>query len=124
MIIGVDIVEGSLHIATPLAIVKPDPNTGEKIVYNLGRIQSMEVEHKPKDSLRKGQTNAGVAVRLDSTGLTNMPTWGRHIDEKDNIYSLISRKSIDVLKDPAFRDQVPREDWLLIKKLKTVFDIK
>lgn len=124
MIVGVDIVEGSLHIGTPLAIVKPDTSTGEKVVYNLGRIQSMEVDHKPKDHLRKGEANAGVAVRLDSTGLTNMPTWGRHIDEKDNIYSLISRKSIDVLKDPAFREQVPREDWLLIKKLKTVFDIK
>lgn len=124
MIVGVDIVEGSLRVGTPLAIVKKDPVTGQKLVYPLGRVQSMEVEHKSKDSVRKGQTNAGVAVRLDSGNMTNMPTWGRHIFETDPIYSLITRKSIDTLKDPAFRDEVPREDWLLIKKLKPIFDIK
>ncbi|KAF5208924.1 hypothetical protein E0198_004831 [Clavispora lusitaniae] len=46
------------------------------------------------------------------------------VDESDNLYSLISRRSIDTLKDPAFRDSVSRDDWLLIKKLKPVFDIK
>lgn len=124
MIIGVEIMEGSIRVGTPICIVKPDPITKEKTVYKLGRIQSMEVDHKPKDAVRKGQANAGVAIRLDSGTLTNMPTWGRQIDEKDNLYSLISRKSIDVLKDPAFRDEVPREDWLLIKKMKPLFDIK
>ncbi|GMM53244.1 translation initiation factor eIF5B [Starmerella bacillaris] len=124
MIIGVDVVEGSLRIGTPLAIVKKDPVTGQKLTYPLGRVQSMEVEHKSRDMVRKGQTNAGVAVRLDSQNMTNMPTFGRHIFETDPIYSLISRKSIDTLKDPAFREDVPREDWLLIKKLKPIFDIK
>jgi len=123
MIIGVDIVEGSLRIGTPLAIVKADPTTGMKLTYPLGRIQSMEVEHKSKDDVRKGQAKGGIAVRLDSGNMTNMPTWGRQISENDKIYSLISRKSIDTLKDPAFRDQVLREDWLLIKKMKSLFDI-
>lgn len=124
MIIGVDIVEGSVRIGTPIAVVKKEPLTGQKLIYNLGRVQSLQVDHKPRDEVRKGQANAGVAMRLDSGGMTNMPTWGRHIDEKDTLYSLITRRSIDVLKDPAFRDGVPREDWLLIKKLKPIFDIQ
>lgn len=123
MIIGVDIVEGSLRIGTPIAIVKADSNTGMKLVYPLGRVQSMEVEHKSRDEVRKGQAKGGIAIRLDSGNMTNMPTWGRHISENDQMYSLISRKSIDTLKDPAFRDSVPREDWILIKKLKPLFDI-
>lgn len=123
MIIGVEIVEGSLRTGTPLAIVKADPVTGMKLTYPLGRIQSMEVEHKPRDEVRKGQAKGGIAVRLDSGNMTNMPTWGRHISESDKMYSLISRKSIDTLKDPAFRNDVPREDWLLIKKLKPIFDV-
>lgn len=123
MIIGVDIIEGSLRIGTPIAIVKADPNTGMKLVYPLGRVQSMEVEHKSRDEVRKGQAKGGIAIRLDSGNMTNMPTWGRHITENDQMYSLISRKSIDTLKDPAFRDSVPREDWILIKKLKPLFDI-
>jgi translation initiation factor 5B len=86
-------------------------------------VVSLEVNHKSVDSVRKGQANAGVAMRLDAGG-SNQPTWGRHVDEKDNLYSHITRSSIDVLKDPAFRDTVPRDDWLLIKNLKPIFGIK
>jgi translation initiation factor 5B len=123
MIIGVDILEGSLRIGTPIAIVKTDPTTNQKVTYPLGRVVSLEVNHKSVDSIRKGQANAGVAMRLEA-GSASLPTWGRQIDESDTLYSLISRKSIDILKDPAFRNDVPRDDWLLIQNLKPVFDIK
>lgn len=123
MIIGVDIVEGSLRIGTPICVVKPDPATGQKIRLNLGRVQSLEVNHKPTEVVKKGGANAGVAMRLDS-GNSNPPTWGRHMVESDPLYSAISRRSIDVLKDPAFRNDVPRDDWLLIKHLKPILDIK
>ena len=62
-------------------------------------------------------------MRLENPSAAQ-PTWGRHISESDPLYSLITRKSIDTLKDAAFRDNVSREDWLLIKKLKPIFDIK
>lgn len=123
MIVGVDIVEGGLRVGTPITVVKNDPATGEKLILPLGRVVSLEVNHKTVDSVRKGQANAGVAMRLDSGG-SNPPTWGRHIDEKDPLYSHITRASIDVLKDPAFRDTVVRDDWLLIKNLKPIFGIK
>ena len=72
--------------------------------------------------VKRGQTNAGVAMRLDDPS-SQQPIWGRHVDEKDTLYSMISRRSIDTLKDPLFRDQVPKTDWLLIKKLKPTFGI-
>lgn len=123
MIVGVDIKEGSIRIGTPISVVKNDPNTGEKVIYPLGKVVSLEVNHKSVEHIKKGNANAGVAMRLESGG-SNPPTWGRHIDEKDLLYSHITRKSIDTLKDPAFRSSVPRDDWLLIKNLKPVFDIK
>lgn len=52
----------------------------------------------------------------------HQPTYGRHLEEKDTLYSLISRKSIDVLKE-FYRSDVSNEEWLLIKKLKPLFDI-
>lgn len=123
MIIGVDVVSGSVRVGTPITVVKTDPATGAKLTLPLGKVVSLEVNHKSVDMVRKGQANAGVAMRLGEPS-GQQPTWGRHVDEKDDLFSHITRSSIDVLKDPAFRDSVPREDWLLIKSLKPVFDIK
>lgn len=123
MIIGVDVIEGAVRLGTPICAVRRDPATNTPNIMVLGKVVSLEINHKTVDSVKKGQTAAGVAMRLENPS-SAQPTWGRHVDESDKLYSLISRKSIDTLKDPAFRDTVSRDDWLLIKKLKPVFDIK
>ena len=48
--------------------------------------------------------------------------FGRHLDEKDEIYSLISRASIDALKE-HFWEGVSIEEKRLIKNLKALLDI-
>ncbi|GMG18008.1 unnamed protein product [[Candida] boidinii] len=123
MIIGVDVVEGSVRIGTPICAVRIDPATREKTIMLLGKVVSLEVNHQSKDIVKKGQTNAGVAMRLEAPS-GQQPTWGRHVDENDGLYSMISRRTIDTLKDSAFRDTVPRDDWLLIRNLKSILDIK
>lgn len=60
-----------------------------------------------------------MAVKIEGP---NQPLYGRQIEEKDTIYSLISRKSIDTLKE-FYRDEVSREEWQLLVKLKPLFDI-
>jgi translation initiation factor 5B len=52
----------------------------------------------------------------------HQPTYGRHLEESDTLYSLISRASIDTLKE-FYRTDVSNDEWLLIKKLKPLFDI-
>ncbi|KAH7579193.1 Translation-initiation factor 2 [Nakaseomyces glabratus] len=123
MIIGVDVIEGTLRVGTPICAVKIDPTTKEKQTLLLGRAMSLEINHEPVTEVKKGQTAAGVAMRLEDPS-SQQPIWGRHVDEKDTLYSLITRRSIDTLKDKAFRDQVPKSDWMLIKKLKPVFGIE
>ena len=66
---------------------------------------------------KKGQPS--VAVKIESA---NQPGYGRQLEEKDMLYSLISRASIDTLKE-FYRADVSNEEWLLIKKLKGLFDI-
>lgn len=122
MIIGVDVLEGTVKVGTPICAVRKD-SSGAANIMVLGRVVSLEVNHKSTDSIKKGQTSQGAAMRLENPS-SAQPTWGRHVDESDNLYSLISRRSIDTLKDPAFRDTVAKEDWLLLKKLKPIFDIK
>lgn len=48
--------------------------------------------------------------------------YGRQLEESDVLYSLISRKSIDVLKE-FYRPDVSQDEWRLIQKLKPLFDI-
>ena len=48
--------------------------------------------------------------------------YGRHLEETDTLYSMISRRSIDTLKE-FYRTDVSNDEWVLIKKLKGLFDV-
>ena len=61
-----------------------------------------------------------MAVKIEMGG--SQPTYGRHLEEADTLYSLISRRSIDTLKE-FYRKDVTNEEWQLIIKLKPLFDI-
>ncbi|EEH43075.1 translation initiation factor aIF-2 [Paracoccidioides brasiliensis Pb18] len=117
IVIGVDVVEGSLRMLTPIAAVKNNPVTGVKEIINLGRVQSIEREHKQIPLCKKGQPS--VAIKIEGP---NQPLYGRQLEESDTLYSLISRPSIDTLKE-FYRPEVSMDEWVLIKKLKPLFDI-
>ncbi|KAJ4335672.1 eukaryotic translation initiation factor 5B [Didymella glomerata] len=118
IVIGVDVVEGNLKITTPICAVKKNPATGVKEIIQLGRVTSIERDHKQIQVCKRGSPS--VAIKIEGT---NQPMYGRHLEEDDTLYSAISRKSIDTLKD-YFRSDVSRDEWELIKKLKPVFDIQ
>ncbi|KAJ6257022.1 Eukaryotic translation initiation factor [Drechslerella dactyloides] len=112
IVVGIDVIEGSLRVGTPIAIPKPG---GENVV--LGRVTSIELNHKAVPIAKK--TSPSVAVKIEAG---NQPILGRHWEEKDTLYSHISRLSINTLKD-HFREDVAKEDWALIVQLKKVFKI-
>lgn len=60
-----------------------------------------------------------MAVKIEGS---NQPLYGRQLEEKDTLYSEVSRQSIDVLKE-FYREEVTKEEWGVVKKLKTVFDV-
>ncbi|KAF2650416.1 hypothetical protein K491DRAFT_608806 [Lophiostoma macrostomum CBS 122681] len=117
IVIGVDVVEGSLKMLTPVAAIKKNPVTGVKEILQLGRVTSIERDHKQIQVCKKGQPS--VAVKIEGA---NQPLYGRHLEEKDTLYSAISRKSIDTLKE-FFRNDVSQDEWKLIVTLKKEFDI-
>ncbi|KAE8325894.1 hypothetical protein BDV39DRAFT_206538 [Aspergillus sergii] len=117
IVIGVDVIEGSLRMHTPLAAVKANPTTGAKEIIEIGRVVSIERDHKAVSVVKKGQPS--VAVKIEGA---NQPMYGRQLEEKDTLYSKISRASIDTLKE-FYRSDVSMEEWGLVKKLKPVFDI-
>lgn len=118
IVVGVDVVEGSLKVHTPIAAVRTNTVTGSKEIIQLGRVVGIERDHKQITICKKGQPS--VAVKIEMGG--HQPIYGRHLEEKDALYSLISRRSIDTLKE-FYRPEVSNEEWLLIKKMKPLFDI-
>ncbi|KAI1107048.1 hypothetical protein F4804DRAFT_299187 [Jackrogersella minutella] len=118
IVVGVDVVDGSLKVNTPIAAVKQNPTTGLKEIIQLGRVTSIERDHKQIPVCKKGQPS--VAIKIETGG--HQPTYGRQLEEKDTLYSLISRASIDTLKE-FYRKEVSTDEWQLIIKLKPLFDI-
>ncbi|GAA5908934.1 hypothetical protein JCM6882_004948 [Rhodosporidiobolus microsporus] len=122
IILGVDIIDGSLRIGTPLCVVKINPETKKKEIIKLGQITSLEVNHKSKDVVKKHEGGAGVAVKIERAPHEQAQQYGRHFDDKDEVISMISRESIDVLKQ-NFREDVSKDEWMLVKALKPKLDI-
>ncbi|KAF2089690.1 hypothetical protein K490DRAFT_55270 [Saccharata proteae CBS 121410] len=117
IVLGVDVVEGNLRLLTPLCAVKENTVTKAKEIIQLGRVVSIERDHKQIPLCKKGQPS--VAIKVEGA---NQPLYGRHLEEKDTLYSLVSRQSIDTLKE-FYRSDVAMDEWALIKKLKVLFDI-
>ncbi|KWU47625.1 hypothetical protein RHOSPDRAFT_7210, partial [Rhodotorula sp. JG-1b] len=122
IILGCDIIEGSLRIGTPLCVVKTDPKTKKREVISLGKVTSLEINHKAKEIVKKHEVGAGVAVKIEHAAYENAKQYGRHFDDKDEVISMLSRESIDVLKN-VFRKQVSMDEWRLIKTLKPLLNI-
>ncbi|KAM5348479.1 hypothetical protein ACJ41O_008303 [Fusarium nematophilum] len=118
IVVGVDVTDGQLRINTPIAAVKTNPVTGAKEIIKMGRVTSIEREHKQIPVCKKKEPS--VAVKIEMGG--NQPMYGRQLEEEETLYSLISRASIDTLKE-FYRKDVTNDEWQLIIKLKTLFDI-
>lgn len=111
IIMGVDIERGILKPGTPVCLYNATK-------LKIGVVESIEANKKSVPFARK--ETGSVAIRISGSG--NLMA-GRQFTEKDYLVSIISRKSIDALKD-HFRDEVSKDEWLFIKeKLKPFFNI-
>ena len=121
IIVGCDIIDGTLRVGTPICVATVN-GEGKKEIVHLGRVGSIEINHKSLDMVKKSQTGAGVAVKIDNPHNQAPKMIGRHFQESDILLSHISRQSIDVLKE-SFRNDLTKEDLHLIKRLKQTLDI-
>jgi translation initiation factor 5B len=120
LVIGVDIAEGILRVGTPLVAI-PRNSKGPGDHVTLGRVSSIELNHKPMQSVRKGSPS--VAIKIDCASYEAPRMFGRHFTESDELVSKVSRDSIDILKS-TFRDAMEKEDWGVVIKLKKYFNIQ
>jgi translation initiation factor 5B len=81
----------------------------------------IELNHKPRQSAKKG--DPAVAVRIEGAVYETPKAYGRHFTEENDIYSLISRDSIDILKT-SFRGEMTDDYWKLVIRLKSLLGIQ
>uniref|UniRef100_A0A2P2JHH8 Eukaryotic translation initiation factor 5B n=1 Tax=Rhizophora mucronata TaxID=61149 RepID=A0A2P2JHH8_RHIMU len=113
IVLGVDILEGLVKVGTPICIPQRE-------FIDIGRIASVENNHRSIDIGRKGQK---VAIKIvGSNPEEQQKMFGRHFDIEDELVSHISRQSIDVLK-ANYRDDLSLDEWKLVVKLKNLFKI-
>lgn len=112
IVLGVDVMEGILRVGTPL-VVKHGNGW-----LDIGRVASLELNKKQVITARKGES---VAVKIQDKNTEHI-MYGRHFDFQNAIVSKMSRSAIDLLKE-NFRDDLEKEDWKLVVKLKKMFDI-
>eukprot|EP00968_Pinguiococcus_pyrenoidosus_P028381 scaffold7814_cov296-Pinguiococcus_pyrenoidosus.AAC.3 len=112
IIVGIEVVEGTLRVGTPLVIPMNE-------FLPVGRVMGIENNHRSVDRLAKGQT---AAVRIENAACPQM-AYGRQFDATHPLTSQISRESIDALKE-FFKDEITKEDLRLLVKLKKIFGVK
>lgn len=76
---GVKVIEGSLHLNTPICV-----STKEDLY--LGRVTSIEADHKAKESIKCGEE---ACVKIESDSDTTY-LYGRHFSFKDELVSKVS----------------------------------
>jgi translation initiation factor 5B len=112
IVVGVSVEDGILMSGTPIAVPSKDK-------LEIGRVSSIEVNHKQVESARKGQE---VCIKIEHCSSDAPKLYGRHFDHTDILTSRISRESIDACKE-YFRDELIKSDWQLMIELKKAFEI-
>lgn len=112
ILVGCNVVGGQLRIGTPICVP-------EKDFLVIGHVGGIQKDKKDVQIARRGDS---VCVKIEQNTQQNVH-FGRHFDHTHQLYSLISRGSIDTLKE-HFKDEMKKEDWELIIAMKTLFKIQ
>lgn len=117
IIVGVKVLEGIVKAGTPLCFIKNV--AGENAVVTIGTITSVERNNEPVQRATVGQE---VAINIQQGVDHGHIMYGRQFDAKDILYSVLTRESIDLLKE-NFKDDLTKNDWQTVINLKAMFNI-
>jgi translation initiation factor 5B len=110
IIMGCRVLAGTLRPGTPIAV------PGRRNL-RLGKVVKIEANHQERKKAVEGDE---VAVSIDPGGLS--VTYGRQFDANDKLYSFVSRRSINALKE-FFSKELTQDDIKLLMKLKKLYKI-
>lgn len=121
LVLGCRILDGKLRVGTKLYVQQQGKDS------IIGKITSLQLNNKDIKSAKKGDE---VAVKIEKTTIKAYdekdkkmvdkvisPMYGRQFDKTAILRSVLSRDSINALKE-SFRDEMDKDDWKLILELK------
>lgn len=111
LILGVEIIEGKLKINMPLFVKHEDE------IIQVGKVTSMIMEKKSVEVADKG---GKLSIKIETTDAPKLI--GRDIKVTDLMYSTLTRRSIDVLKE-FYKDEITDDAWRLVMEIKQFFGI-
>ena len=122
IVIGVEIIRGMLRINTPIVVKLYKSLSGSRVIGEplfLGRITSIQQDHKDKPHAKQGDK---VAVRIEGDDSVKNVQVGRSFGLDEKLVSRITRSSIDALK-VHFKDELTNDDINHLGQLKKYFEI-
>eukprot|EP01065_Artemidia_motanka_P035286 TRINITY_DN431_c0_g1_i1.p1 TRINITY_DN431_c0_g1~~TRINITY_DN431_c0_g1_i1.p1 ORF type:complete len:841 (+),score=365.96 TRINITY_DN431_c0_g1_i1:77-2599(+) len=118
LVLGLEVAAGQLRPGTPLFTLRTN-EAGKTEILVVGNVESLQMDHKEVQVCRPGGNAVAVKINCKDESLT----FGRQVSEKNEYFSLLSRQSIDALKE-SFRDDMTEADWKLVIKLKKLLAIQ
>lgn len=123
IILGVRVIDGVLKLGTPLCTLchqsdQSRPSGQSKLV--IGIVTSIRNNDEELTTAEKGSE---ICIKIDATA-SAIPSicYGRHFDYSNKLISILSRESIDKLKE-SFKNVLTKEQWMLVVKLKPLFGL-
>lgn len=116
LIMGVKVQEGTLRLGTPLVVVR------DGVVTPIGKVTSILEDTKVNPKTDKIKPGAKASIKVEVGASAPPVIVGRKLFETDELYSRLTRESIDLLKE-NFKDALAKEEWMTVIKLKKVLGV-
>ncbi len=114
LVLGVHVLKGTLKVGTPLCVFK------DTATCNLGSVVSI-IDNK--NSIETAYVGAKVAIKIELNSKSETPrVFGKHFKLEDHLFSVVTRNSIDILKQ-HFKDELSQDHLQLLLFLKNKFGI-
>jgi len=119
IILGVKVLDGIVKIGTLIGIVKNDSLLSSVEILHIGKIVGIQKVCVDQLEAKKGDE---ISIKIETDETKKTMIYGRQFDHTNQLVSILTRSSIDILK-AHFKNDLSESDWRLVIKIKKLLNI-